>query len=86
LLKESSESEPDVYEKNELSHQIMEGIHMLPEKCRQAFILNYYENLPHKVIAQQMGISVKTVEKHIGKALKVLRKEVILLVILIANY
>lgn len=68
-------SQPDPYEKAELSNQIRDGIYILPKKCRQAFILNHYDNLTYKDIALKMGISVKTVEKHISKALYILRKE-----------
>ena len=38
-------------------------------------MLNHYGSMSYKAIAEEMGISVKTVEKHIGKALQVLRKE-----------
>lgn len=78
LLKQvnlSKSSQPDLYEKTELSNQIKAGIYMLPEKCREAFILSHYDNLTYKAIAHKMGISVKTVEKHISKALHFLRKE-----------
>ena len=61
------------YEQSELKNRIRKSIDTLPEKCRQAFMLNYYGSMPYKDIAQEMGISVKTVEKHIGKALQVLR-------------
>jgi RNA polymerase sigma-70 factor (family 1) len=63
------------YENNELKDRIRAGIETLPEKCRQAFMLNHYGSMSYKDIAQEMGISVKTVEKHIGKALQVLRNE-----------
>jgi RNA polymerase sigma-70 factor (family 1) len=62
-------------EQRELKNRIRESIDTLPEKCRQAFMLNHYGSMSYKDIAQEMGISVKTVEKHIGKALQVLRKE-----------
>jgi RNA polymerase sigma-70 factor (ECF subfamily) len=58
-----------------LRNRIRAGIETLPEKCRQAFMLNHYGSMSYKDIAQEMGISVKTVEKHIGKALQVLRKK-----------
>lgn len=38
-------------------------------------MLSYYANMGYKAIAQEMGISVKTVEKHMSKALQVLRRE-----------
>jgi RNA polymerase sigma-70 factor (family 1) len=63
------------YEHIELKNRIRAGIDTLPEKCRQAFMLNHYGSMSYKDIAQEMGISIKTVEKHIGKALQVLRKE-----------
>jgi RNA polymerase sigma-70 factor (ECF subfamily) len=68
-------SQPFPYEHTELKKRIRAGIDTLPGKCRQAFMLNHYGSMSYKDIAQEMGISVKTVEKHIGKALQVLRKE-----------
>lgn len=59
----------------ELKNRIRTSIDTLPEKCRQAFMLNHYGSMSYKDIAQEMGISVKTVEKHIGKAVQVLRNE-----------
>lgn len=46
----------------------------LPPQCQEAFRLSRLENLSYKSIADRMGISVNTVEKHIGKALAILRK------------
>jgi RNA polymerase sigma-19 factor, ECF subfamily len=66
-------SRPFPYEHTELKKRIRAGIDTLPEKCRQAFMLNHYGSMSYKDVAREMGISVKTVEKHIGKALQVLR-------------
>jgi len=44
----------------------------LPRKCREAFVLRRVEGLPQREIAERMGISENTVEKHIGKALRLL--------------
>jgi RNA polymerase sigma-70 factor (family 1) len=66
-------TQPFPYEHTELKNRIRAGIDTLPGKCRQAFMLNHYGSMSYKDIAQEMGISVKTVEKHIGKALQVLR-------------
>lgn len=62
-------------ERNELKQQIDQSIHTLPQKCRQVFVLSYYGNLGYKAIAAELGISVKTVEKHMSKALQALRRE-----------
>lgn len=49
-----------------------ELIASLPPKCREAFVLRRVEGLPQREIAMRMGISENTVEKHIGKALRLL--------------
>lgn len=48
----------------------------LPPRCKEAFLLSKYNKLKYKEIAEEMGISVKTVELHISKALSVLRKNI----------
>lgn len=40
----------------------------LPAKCRQAFELRSFEGLPRRQIAERMGVSDRTVEKHLIKA------------------
>lgn len=46
----------------------------LPEKCSRIFRMNRFEGLRYNDIAQKLSISVKTVEANMGKALKLLRK------------
>lgn len=57
----------------ELNNRIVQILHSLPQKCREAFLLSREENLSNKDISMGMNISVSTVEKHIGKALRILR-------------
>ncbi|MGC3944684.1 MAG: RNA polymerase sigma-70 factor [Chryseolinea sp.] len=45
----------------------------LPPKCRQVFIMNRYDSLSYKEIAEVMNISEKTVENQLVKALQVIR-------------
>lgn len=63
----------NAYETKELTYYINRSIKQLPDKCRQAFILSRAEDLSYKDISGQLGISVSTVEKHISKALRVLK-------------
>jgi RNA polymerase sigma-70 factor (ECF subfamily) len=42
----------------------------LPEKCKEIFLLNRYENLKYKEIADKLNISIKTVEAQMSKALQ----------------
>lgn len=59
----------------ELMEQLKKALVKLPEKCRKVFLLSRYESLKYQEIADRMGISVKTVETHMGKALRHLRSE-----------
>ena len=63
-------------ESKELACNINRSINSLPEKCRQVFMLSRSEDLSYKDISGHLGISVSTVEKHVSKALKVLRTSI----------
>lgn len=58
----------------ELQDYLEAVINELPEKCRVVYNLSRNEQLSHKEIAGKLNISTRTVEGHITKALKVLRK------------
>ncbi len=58
----------------EIQEKITATLDSLPPKCREVFKLSRYENLKYKQIAERLNISVKTVESHMSKALKALRK------------
>lgn len=58
---------------NELNGVLEKEINNLPERCRQVFNLRRKENLSFKEIATKLDISINTVEKQVGKALKILR-------------
>ncbi|MEM1134960.1 MAG: RNA polymerase sigma-70 factor, partial [Bacteroidota bacterium] len=64
-----------IVDRTALQEQISKAINMLPPQCRTIFLLSRYEELSNKEIAAQLGISVKTVENQMTKALKILRKE-----------
>jgi len=59
----------------ELESKIRQVIGTLPEKCREIFELNRFEGLKYAEIAEKLGISVKTVENQMSKALKILREK-----------
>lgn len=62
-----------VLESKELGKKINDAISSLPEQCGIVFKLSRFENLKYSEIADHLDISVKTVENHMGKALKILR-------------
>lgn len=59
----------------EQNERISHILDVLSPKTRKVFELHKFEGFKYKEIAILLNISVKTVENHIGKALKVLREE-----------
>lgn len=59
---------------SELEELIERSIGNLPEKCQEVFRLSRFEELSYKEIAERLMISTKTVENHMGKALKLMRE------------
>ncbi len=57
-----------------LADRIANAIESLPDKCKIVFKKNRFEGLKYKEIADEMNISIKTVENQMGKALSQLRK------------
>jgi RNA polymerase sigma-70 factor (ECF subfamily) len=56
--------------------RIGEAILALPPKCQRAYLLKRAHGLSHAQIAARCGISVKMVEKHLAKAMALLRRKV----------
>jgi RNA polymerase sigma-70 factor (ECF subfamily) len=59
----------------ELERRIAAAMKALPEQCRLVFQLSRFEELRYAEIAEQLNISVKTVENHMGKALRIMREQ-----------
>lgn len=57
----------------ELQQRLDRALKDLPEQCRTIFQMSRFEDLKYAEIAHQLGLSVKTVENQMGKALKLLR-------------
>lgn len=68
-----NKSSDHILEAKELQSAFEESILKLPNKCRMVFQLSRHEGLSYKEIADQMNISIKTVENQMGKALKMMR-------------
>jgi len=86
-LKIEQRSEPDVRGESsttphadaavveeELDVAVQRAVQSLPDRCREVFELSRVHGLKYAEIARQLGISVKTVEAQMGKALRTLRE------------
>lgn len=73
LLEFSENVSSDFLVEAELAGAIKAAIDELPEKCREIFLLNRYENLKYHEIADKLQLSQKTVEAQMSKALQHMR-------------
>lgn len=68
-----SVSEHNLDYKDQLEHYLR-LIRTLPGKRREVFTLSRIQGVPNAEIAEKLGISIRTVEKHINLALRFLRE------------
>jgi RNA polymerase sigma-70 factor (ECF subfamily) len=73
VYSETDNSTEDEIILRELTYAIETEVRQLPDKCRSVYELSRNEHKTNKEIALQLGISEKTVENHITRALKALR-------------
>jgi RNA polymerase sigma-70 factor (ECF subfamily) len=74
FLDMSSENGERYMERRDLNERINKAIMELPEKCRQVFRLSYLQGMSNKDISQALDLSVRTVETHMYRALRLLRE------------
>lgn len=72
---EALEKLGNYFQFEELRVKIEEAIHKLPPEIVETFRLSRFEELSYREIADRQGISIKTVEARISKALRILRVE-----------
>ncbi len=74
VVQQQENSTEDIVNEADLKAVIEEQISHLPPKCQRAFRLSRFEYLSIAEIAEEMGISKRTVENYITHALKYLRE------------
>jgi len=65
----------DILVQEEIGELVQVALNKLPEKTRHIFLLSRNENMKNSEIGEELGISEKTIEYHISRALLLLRKE-----------
>jgi len=68
------EGTDDKLDDMQISQLIRTGVSVLPEKCREIFILCKQEGLTYDEIAEYLNVSKKTVDNQMGIALRKLRE------------
>ena len=80
----------DHLESSEAEQRINRALDDLPDKCREIFLMNRFDGLKYREIAEKLDISIKTVETQMSRALKTLRERLsdmitVLIIVLIQN-
>jgi RNA polymerase sigma-70 factor (ECF subfamily) len=61
----------------ELEKKIHSALNELPEQCRTIFQMSRFDEMKYREIADKLGISIKTVESQMSKALRLLRVKLV---------
>ncbi len=64
----SSQTEQEVLNREDFGF-LCEAVNELPDRCRKVFVLKKIYGLSQREIAERLGISESTVEKHVAKGL-----------------
>lgn len=67
-----AEAEPNLVQR-EIDTALADALVALPPRCREIFELSRVHGLRYAEIAHTLGLSIKTVEAQMGKALRILR-------------
>lgn len=72
---DTTSQHPDqIIQYEEVLHQVEALFESLPPQCRKVFLMSRFDGKKYKEIGMELGISIKTVEVHISKALGIMRK------------
>jgi RNA polymerase sigma-70 factor, ECF subfamily len=74
VMPTAAESVEATYTTRELDARIQRTLASLPERCRLVFMMNRDLGLTYRDIAAVLGISARTVESHVGRALDAFRQ------------
>ena len=66
-------SDAEAQSRSDLEARLWSRIDNLPERCRQVFLMSKRDGMTYSEIADELGLSVKTVEHQVSKALRRLR-------------
>jgi len=58
---------------SEIAANLWTAIDSLPQQCRRIFLMSKRDGMKYSDIAQELGLSVKTIETQVSKAYKILR-------------
>jgi len=75
-LRTSNRSTEHQAGRREQMQMLLLAVNKLPPKCRSVFVMRMIDGMSQRDIADELGISVSTVEKHLSKGLQLCRAEI----------
>jgi RNA polymerase sigma-70 factor (ECF subfamily) len=75
LATEAISEQRDLLEEQEFNQKVKHAVQSLPPQCKKIFLMSRLQGKKYNQIANELNLSVKTIENQMGKALKVLREE-----------
>ena len=75
ITEEQTQEGDETVTESELASAVRAAVDRLPPRCREVFMLSRDGGLTYGEIAKSLGISIKTVETQMGRALKSLREQ-----------
>lgn len=72
-LPDICDNEQELIDRSEREARLWKAIDSLPDGCRNVLLLSKRDGLKNREIAEELGISIKTVEAQITKAYRILR-------------
>ena len=73
----SADDPQDCVQRDEQTRHLVGLIHKLPESLREVILLHYYDEMTYDEMAQWLGVARSTVNERLGKARKLLRRELL---------
>lgn len=77
-INEHAEEYENIYSdfaKKEILRALDIAVEKLPKQCKAVFLMSRFDYKTYKEIADVLGLTVKTVENHMGRALHIIRLE-----------
>lgn len=83
LKNEQSNTTDELIDFKATERSMLDAVKQLPEKCQTIFRMSRFDEKKNSEIAQELGLSQRTVETHISNALKFLRSKLLLNILLL---
>lgn len=76
-MKNETDNTADRIKMKQLEEHLQKALNDLPQQCRTIFQMSRFDELRYREIADELGISIKTVENQMGKALRLMRLKLV---------